>query len=56
MHLIDYAVLGVILVIAGCAVAYLLRQKKRGKRCCGDCEGCGENERCGCKGTPTRRC
>ena len=37
MQTVDYVVLLTIAVLAGCAVGYLMRRKKRG---CGGCGGC----------------
>ena len=51
----DYIIVAVIVVIIGAAVAYIIREKKRGVKCIGcpdgatcggNCSGCSGN--CGC--------
>lgn len=51
----DYIIVAVIVVIVGAAVAYIIREKKRGAKCIGcpdgttcggNCSGCGGS--CGC--------
>ena len=51
----DYILLAIIVVIIGAAVAYIIREKKRGTKCIGcpsggACSGhcCGCNGSCGC--------
>ena len=48
MEAIDYIVIGVIALIIGGAVAYIIKAKKSGKRCigCPDSAKCSGN--CGC--------
>ncbi len=54
MELTDYIVIGVILLVIGAAVAYIVKAKKSGKKCigcpysdsCGKAEGC-----CSCNST-----
>ena len=53
MNLIDWIVIGVILLIVGGAVAYIVRAKKKGQKCigCPDSKTCGGNCgacACGC--------
>ena len=49
MELIDWIVMGVVLLIIGAAVTYIVRAKKRGQKCvgCPHSGSCGKN--CGCK-------
>ncbi|MCL2773003.1 MAG: hypothetical protein FWD71_06605 [Oscillospiraceae bacterium] len=37
MHLVDYLVLGVLIIIIVCIVIYMVRRKKRCKGGCGNC-------------------
>ena len=50
--MIDYIIIGIVLVIAGLSVWYIVRQRKKGakcigcpasKTCSGNCGGCGGN-------------
>ena len=43
MELIDYIIIGVIVLIVGGAVAYIIRAKKSGQKCI----GCPESKTCG---------
>lgn len=50
MDLIDYLVIGVVVLIIGGAVAYIIKAKKSGKKCI----GCPDSDKCqgscqGCK-------
>ena len=51
----DYIVIGIVTLLVGCAIFYIIRQKKKGakcigcpdaKKCSGNCSGCTGN--CGC--------
>ena len=51
--MIDYIIIGIILLIAGLSVFYILRQKKKGvkcigcpdaKTCSGNCSGCQQHK------------
>ena len=53
--MIDYIIIGIILVIIGLSAWYIISQKKKGvkcigcpssKNCSGNCKGCNGN--CGC--------
>ena len=48
MGLPDYIAIGVILLVIGAAVAYIINAKKSGKKCigCPDSGSCGKS--CGC--------
>ena len=43
MELIDYIVIGVIALIIGGAIAYIIKAKKSGRKCI----GCPESKTCG---------
>lgn len=49
--MIDYIIIGVILLIAGLSVFYIIRQKKKGAKCigCPDSKTCSGNCSC-CQG------
>lgn len=40
MKPVDWIVLGAVLLCVGLAVFGILRSRKKGKRCCGDCSAC----------------
>ena len=42
MRPLDWAIFAVLVLIVGAAVFFAIRQRKKGKRCCGDCAGCGD--------------
>lgn len=41
-----YIISGILLIIVGLVVSYLIRQKKRNKGCGGGCAGCPYSGRC----------
>lgn len=49
MELIDYIVLGIIALVIGGAVAYIIKAKKSGKKCigCPDSGACASASKCG---------
>ena len=52
---IDYVLIGVLLLVVGIAVFYVVRSKKKGVRCIGcpdskSCSGC----QCGCEKGPNK--
>ena len=50
MGLTDYIVIGVILLVIGGAVAYIIKAKKSGKKCigCPYSDTCGKTGGCSC--------
>ena len=55
ISMIDYIIIGIVVLIVGGATFYIIRKKKSGakcigcpdaKSCSGNCSGCGGN--CGC--------
>lgn len=40
MKPIDWILLGLVAAVVGLAVFVAVRNRKKGKRCCGDCSGC----------------
>lgn len=47
MRIGDYVALAIIVAVVGAAVAYIVRTKKKGKKCIGCPGGCGGS--CNCK-------
>ena len=45
--MVDYIIGAVILLIISCAVAYVIKSKKSGKKCIG-CPAGGKCDKCGC--------
>ncbi|MBQ4155592.1 MAG: FeoB-associated Cys-rich membrane protein [Clostridia bacterium] len=46
----DYIIIAIVVLIVGLAAWYIIRAKKRGKKCIGCPESCGCNKKCdGCK-------
>ena len=50
MELTDYSVIGVIMLVIGAAVAYIIKAKKSGKKCigCPYSDSCGKSGGCNC--------
>ena len=50
MEMIDYIVITLILAIVGGALAYIIKEKKSGKKCigCPYSEACSKNKNSGC--------
>lgn len=44
--MIDLIVLGIVALLVGCAIAYIVREKKRGAKCIG-CSACTSNHKDG---------
>lgn len=42
----DYLVIGIILLILGLAVFYIIKEKKKGKKCIGCPDGCSKCPSC----------
>ena len=40
MSAVDWIILAAVALLFGAAVFFAIRQRKKGKRCCGDCAGC----------------
>lgn len=53
MSILDYIILGIIAVWFILAAVYIVRQKKRGKSCCGG--GCGSSCNCKCSGCKSNK-
>ena len=53
MTLTDYIILGVIALVVGGAIAYIIRAKKRGQKCigCPDSGSCHSGAKGGCGGS-----
>ena len=50
MKPVDYVIVGIVLAIAGFATGYIIRAKKKGKKCIG-CPECNCSNTCGnCSG------
>lgn len=43
----DFIVMGIVLCIVGCAVAYIIKEKKKGVKCIGCPDGCSCSGNCG---------
>ena len=40
MGIADYIIIAIVAILAGAAVYFAIRHKKRGGGCCGDCSKC----------------
>lgn len=45
--MVDFIVLGIVLVLVGAAAAYIIKQKKKGVKCIGCPDGCSCSGTCG---------
>ena len=48
MHILDWALLALVILAAGLAVRKIIRDRRVGKCCCGNCAGCAANYNAAC--------